>query len=271
MLYQVYWYHLASHTSPHKEGYVGVTKQNDVRRRCHLNGKRGSAKILHKAFKKYGVDCVIQSILHTVDSKEEAYELEMAYRPYPSIGWNLAIGGGMPPDTTGRKDSVEVCAKRAESVRKAKANKSYPSIFKGMTDRHDALRRASIGEQHRGKTISTAHRMAILEKLSYENHPHAEEVFIVHKDSPEHVHHFHCIKSAAETLGIPYNTLRSVAQRTIRNNQSSEPSRTGWLCLTGQDAKEPIVAVTKSIELRRSRFIQMAREREANRKLKVPE
>lgn len=269
VLFQVYWYHLAQHTNPHTQGYIGVTKENNVRRRCHINGVSGGSKILCKAFKKYGSENVIQDILHTVDSSEEAYELEMAYRPHPRTGWNIAIGGGLPPDCTGRVDSPETRKKRAEAVKQAKAGKTYLSVFKGMTDRHDEKRRKAIGDQHRGKTLSDAHKRAISEKMSGGDSPKAKTLFIVHKDSPEKVYSFPCIRVAADHLGIPYNTLRSQAQRTLKHDRTSEPSRTGWICLSPQDAENPVDAVNLTIAKRSARFTKMAKDREDNRRLKV--
>lgn len=262
----VYWYHLADHTDPHSQGYVGVTCQNVIRRRCHIAGRVGSSKILNQAFKKYGEQNVLQDILHTVDTQAEAYELEMAYRPRPLTGWNIAIGGGLPPDTTGRKDPPEVRMKRAESVRRTKANGHYPNKFKGVTGRYSEEQKAAIGAHHRGKQISDAHRRAITEKNSGDSSPKAKEVFLVHRDTPAEVRRFACIKTAASSLGIPYNTLRSQAQRTLKNDQTSEPSRTGWICLSRQDAQDPVKAVSIAIATRQARMKNMTMEREANRK-----
>lgn len=262
----VYWYRLPTHTNPHLEGYVGVTVQSQIRHRCHKNGISGGSKILSQAFRKYGEESIIKDVLHIVDSKEEAYELEHAYRPRPFTGWNLAIGGGLPPSNIGRKDSIDTRKKRADSVRAAKAGKSYPSQFKGMVGRFTDEQLQAIGAVHRGKTISKAHRLAITEKISGENNAKAKEVFLAHVDVPQKVHHYACIKSAATALNIPYNTLRSVVQRTLKLNRTSEPSRTGWVCLSRQDAQNSVNAIALSISTRNARFRQMAQEREANRK-----
>jgi group I intron endonuclease len=266
--YMVYWYHLSTHTDPYSQGYIGVTKQNSVRRRCHINGVSGGSRILCNAFKKYGIDNIIQDVLHTVQDKETAYLLEQQYRPTIEIGWNIAIGGGLPPDTTGRIDSQEIRDKRNASVRKAKAGKHYLSVFKGMTNRHSEESRKAIGDFHRGKVISESHKKAITEKMSGGNSPMAKEIHFVHKDFPDQVHTFPCIKTAADTLNIPYNALRSLAQRTLRNNKTSEPSRSGWICLASKDVNTPVDAVNTTIANRLDRFRKMINEREANRLLK---
>lgn len=265
----VYWYHLSAHKDPHKEGYVGVTTQSEIRHRCHKHGRSGGSRVLAKAFTKYGEENILRDVLHAVDSKEEAYELEMAYRPFPRTGWNLASGGGLPPDNTGRVVSTKTRMKMSESAKKAKAGKTYISPFKGVVGRYSDEQRQAIGIVHRGKTISEAHKKSASEKNSGDNSFHAKEVFLVHVGKPEKVHHFSCIKTAAIDLNIPYNTLRSQAQRTLRHDRTSEPSRTGWICLSRQDSQNSVAAVLLTIKSRTARFQKMTDEREASRKLKV--
>ena len=267
-VFYLYWYHLAEHTDPYSQGYVGVTCQPEVRQRCHKLGRRGGSQVLYKAFQKYGAENIQYEILASVDSAEQAYALEKTYRPSKRIGWNIAPGGGLPPDTTGRVDSPEVRMQRAESCKAFWEGKSRPSIFKGMSGRFTEEQRRVIGAAHKGKTISEAHRQAISEKNSGANSPKAKEICLVHMDNPGKVHSFPSIKIAAESLGIPYNTLRSQAQRTLKNNKSSEPSRSGWLCLTEEDAKNSVIAVQKSIEERSLRGLRIANERLERKKLK---
>lgn len=266
--YLVYWYHLAEHTDVYSQGYVGVTCQNDIRKRCHIAGRPGGSKILHRAYKKYGEENIIQDILYITDDKEYAYAIENILRPHPRIGWNIATGGGLPPDTTGRVDSPEVRAKRAKSVRRAKAGKSCPNKFKGMTGRYTEEQRKAIGDVHRGKTISEEHRQAISEKLSGGNSPKAKEIHLVHQDDLQTVHHFPCIRTAADTLGVNYNSLRAQAQRTLKYDKTSDPSRKGWICIAPTDVPHATEAASQAILRRKARIIKMVQEREANRKLK---
>lgn len=266
LLHHVYWYHLAGHTDPYSQGYIGVTCQPDIRERCHVNGRRGGSKVLHSAFKKYGTERIINDVLHTVEDAKQAYELEKQYRPIPRIGWNIAEGGGLPPDTTGRVDSPEVRAKRAKSVKEAWIGKQRTNKFKGTTGRYTEEQRKAIGDAHRGKTISEAHRQSAREKVSRDKSPLAKKVWLVHKDKPDLVHLFACIKAAAEALGITYNTLRSQAQRTLRDNKSSDPSRTGWICLSKEDAINPVSAVERVLSTRLARFARIVKDREEQRR-----
>lgn len=259
----VYWYRLATHTDPYTEGYVGVTNQPQIRHRSHVKGLKGCGKILHNAFKKYGAEAIQRMVLHTVP-KEEAYTLENHYRPQPNIGWNIAAGGGLPPDTTGRKDSQEVCQKRAESVRRTKAGKHYPSVFKGVKDRYTKEQRALIGSYHKGKTISDAHKKAITEKNSGANNPHAQRISLVHVDKLDEVLTFSCIRDAAEALNIGYNTLRSQAQRVLRNHSVSEPNRLGWICMHPTNSDNCKSVVHQMLAARKERFTNTPKARGAS-------
>lgn len=264
----VYWYHLSSHTDPFTQGYVGVTCQNDVRKRCHINGLKGGSSVLYKAFQKYGEENILQDVLQTVDDKKEAYELERVYRPSPKIGWNLAIGGGLPPDTTGRVDSVDVRKKRGESVRKARLETYFPNKFKGTTGRYTDEQREHLGTFHKGKTISDSHRKAISEKGSGSDNPKAKEIHLVHVDNPKSIQSYPCIKVASDALGLPYQALRSLAQRTWKANKSSEPSRSGWVCLTNDALPNPVETVDQVLAARSARFTKMINDRERNRREK---
>ncbi len=247
----VYWYHLEEHTDPFTQGYIGVTYDLRTRHLARINGYDKGCKTLIKAFKKYG-DKIQRTVLHTTH-KQCAYMLEEAYRPAKAIGWNIAIGGGLPPDTTGRKDSKEVCLKRAESVRKAKAGKYYPNPYKGVTGRYTPDQLEVIGKAHKGKSISEAHKQAIRDKLSGANSHNAKRINLVHIDDLTNVLTFDCVKEAADSLGIPYQALRGQAQRMTNKAETSCPNQLGWICVHENDLNDVSAAVKKRAVTRTSR------------------
>lgn len=92
--YKVYWIHLAEHTDPSTDGYIGVTKNTERRFSTHKwNAQRCNkvCKVLEKAINKYK-DKLIYSIL-MITNKTHAYFTEKSLRPSPKIGWNISIGG----------------------------------------------------------------------------------------------------------------------------------------------------------------------------------
>lgn len=86
----VYWIREKTHTNIYKEGYVGITKGTlEERIRSHKKNK-GSSIVAGKL--RTGRD-LKYSVVHEVDTLEEALELEALYRPTQNIGWNLQRGG----------------------------------------------------------------------------------------------------------------------------------------------------------------------------------
>lgn len=85
----VYWIREKDHTDIYSEGYVGITKKPlEERVREHKKNKRTSVV----SYKLRNKECVF-SVVHSVDSLEEALKLEAYYRPTKAIGWNLQKGG----------------------------------------------------------------------------------------------------------------------------------------------------------------------------------
>lgn len=96
----VYWLYDETCNDPWNSGYVGVT--SDPRMRFYR----------HKKSKRFPEDTQIKIIFE--GSEQECLEQEKNYRPAPFMGWNIADGGGMPPNLKGRKH-------RPESITKMKA------------------------------------------------------------------------------------------------------------------------------------------------------
>ena len=100
-MYHVYWLHLAGHTDILNEGYIGVSSQPNERLYEHRYERRTNRHLSH-AFDAYG-DQIIQTIL-LVGSKQYCLDVERGLRPTERIGWNIAIGGGIPPSRKGQKN-----------------------------------------------------------------------------------------------------------------------------------------------------------------------
>ncbi len=229
MIY-VYWLHLQNHTNPKEQGYIGISKQPIQRYRTHLKYKHAFSKGVRAAIEKYGFNQIKHSVLFEFPTLIEARKKELELRPNINIGWNLAKGGGITPDVTGRVHSDETKQKISNSNITTKAERGYiPNVFKGKTDRHSDEMKKHLGSFHKGKIISDAHKKAITEKMSGGKHPVAKSIRLYHVDNPNLIHEFDCIKNAANETGINYSTLRSMFRlKTI------EPNRKGWVILWSQ-------------------------------------
>lgn len=86
----VYWVREESHTDIYTEGYVGITKATLKRRLSEHRKNKGNSIVARKLRSSKSL---ISSVVHEVDTLEEALELEVHYRPDKNIGWNLQRGG----------------------------------------------------------------------------------------------------------------------------------------------------------------------------------
>jgi len=129
-MYYIYWIKRKSHNNVLTEGYVGFS--NNVERQFEEH-KSATSKV-GKAIKKYSDVEVIT--LYKFKSKQEALDKEKELRPEERIGWNIAIGGQVPPlitkeaaqkisQTLKRKKISPYCEKThsPESLEKAKLTK----------------------------------------------------------------------------------------------------------------------------------------------------
>lgn len=110
------------------KGYIGISKTPEARIDRHFAG-HGNV-VVQRAFDKYGELCF--SVI-TQGSEEEIKRLEKYLRPSPRIAWNIAEGGGLPPDMTGRDMPDEHKAKISEANKKwQRARKKEVWVCEGI-------------------------------------------------------------------------------------------------------------------------------------------
>lgn len=80
------------------QGYIGISQNPKERWAAHTRGKDNYP--VQKAISKYK-DRLSYNILACFDTIQEALWLEYTLRPLPRLGWNVAVGGGIPPDSSG--------------------------------------------------------------------------------------------------------------------------------------------------------------------------
>jgi hypothetical protein len=146
----VYWIREQQHTDIYTDGYVGITKKT-LKERVREHKKNKKTSIVSGKLKN-NADLVC-TVVHEVETLEEALSLERQYRPSQNIGWNLQKGGelGVEPEwylipenklkhsmktseATQRgiaaRDSKEARSERAKLNHKNNAD-SYKDIVKG--------------------------------------------------------------------------------------------------------------------------------------------
>jgi group I intron endonuclease len=98
--YNIYWIKRKHHSDIYSEGYVGISNNPKRRFLEHKNSKKSNSTVSN-AVNKYE-DIVLETLYENI-SLEDAKTKEMELRPCKGIGWNLAEGGGAPPNMKGIK------------------------------------------------------------------------------------------------------------------------------------------------------------------------
>ena len=121
-----YVYHIKLPGMTLDQGYIGVSQQPRERWANHKRGKEGFP--VQRAISKHRklVQFVIIAALPT---REEALWLEFTLRPQPNIGWNLAVGGSLPPDS--KAENNPNFGKTPSSETRKKMREARLGRFKG--------------------------------------------------------------------------------------------------------------------------------------------
>ena len=125
MAVSVYWIHHPEHTDMFTQGYIGITK--DIKKRFEEHKNRPSNAHLKHAIKKYGWDNLVKEIVLVAD-KAYCLMIEAKLRAKNKIGWNVIMGGGVPPSSLGMKFTRSEEYKQKQSI----AKKGKPSWNKGI-------------------------------------------------------------------------------------------------------------------------------------------
>lgn len=96
----LYWIRHKDHTDIFSQGYVGVSKNAETRFNQHYSNPVN--KHLGFAIKKYGWNNLIKQVI-LISDDNYCLNIEKKLRPKENIGWNITIGGGLPPSALGKK------------------------------------------------------------------------------------------------------------------------------------------------------------------------
>jgi len=95
----VYWIRSKDHTDMTSQGYIGVSKNSQLRFAQHFRSSENV--VLKRAIQKYGWDNLLKEVV-LIAKKDYCLDIERKLRPINNVGWNIAIGGGHPPITKGK-------------------------------------------------------------------------------------------------------------------------------------------------------------------------
>lgn len=138
-MHTIYWIKRKHYTDILTEGYVGYSTNPSKRFESH---KKAKTKVGHN-IRKYENE-IEYVIFQNFENVEEALRKEKELRPKKRIGWNLAVGGQIPPDN---KNNQEVKTKISNAIKKLGVNPycekthSKESIEKALATKKKANRK----------------------------------------------------------------------------------------------------------------------------------
>jgi predicted GIY-YIG superfamily endonuclease len=121
-IYSIYHIHVEPSLN---SGYIGITNNTKLRFSQHGWKRKNSNKHLSNALAKYK-DVIKFSVLAKDLDFEAASLMEEMLRPKPNMGWNIAIGGSIPPSPKGKERSQEYKV----NISKAKMGDKNPMFGK---------------------------------------------------------------------------------------------------------------------------------------------
>lgn len=189
--YSLYWIHYPDHTDPYCDGYVGITKNLDNRIKDH---KSTNPHIRNRINKGAVVDVLAENLTY-----EQACSMEFQYRQSENIGWNIAVGGNIPPARKGKKNSIRRGGELCTPAQK-KAHARHSKYMKGSMP-GNAKPVCMFGKEY----PSIAHASREL-NITYEQ-------YLYYMDNP----HFDNVESLKTHIDI--NKKKQIAQSRLMSDK----------------------------------------------------
>lgn len=117
-------YHISNESSLNT-GYIGITKNVNLRFSQHTWKRKKTNLHLKNALAKYGDAVKFLVIVDNLDFEAASF-IEELLRPKPNMGWNIAPGGNVPPNPSGKTRSIEY----RQNISKAKLGEKNPMFGK---------------------------------------------------------------------------------------------------------------------------------------------
>jgi hypothetical protein len=121
----LYWIRHQDHTDIFSQGYVGVS--NNVEKRWYDHKTYTENAHLKNAITKYGWDNLVKEVVLIADDGY-CLDIEAKLRPTDQLGWNIVMGGGMPPNALGKKFGPMSDETKAKVSAAKKGHRHTPEI-----------------------------------------------------------------------------------------------------------------------------------------------
>ena len=129
------------------KSYIGYTADPEARWKGHRHNQ--GSKLVFQAIKKYGVDNFKFKVI-TEDTLVNEQKYIDKYNTIAPYGYNINVGGGLPPNHKGKTYEQIYGSNWKEQVRKRMKTKKQNKKFGGVK-KHSAETKAKISEAVAGK------------------------------------------------------------------------------------------------------------------------
>lgn len=113
-MHYIYWIKKTGQTNVLTEGYVGYSNNPSRRFEEHKSAKT----VVGNNIRKYSNEIEVV-VLEGFSAEEDALQKEKQLRPRKNIGWNVAIGGQIPPDNS---NNIDVRKRISDTLKAQGAN-----------------------------------------------------------------------------------------------------------------------------------------------------
>ncbi len=153
-MYSVYHIHVDPSLS---SGYIGITKNAKLRFAQHGWNRKNTNNHLRNALAKYG-NTVKFSVLANELDYEAASLLEKMLRPTSNMGWNITMGGNIPPSPKGKERSEEYKL----NISKAKTGNKNPMFGKKIVFSEEHRKNLSVAGKGKASSLKGVKRPTVI-------------------------------------------------------------------------------------------------------------
>ena len=202
------------------KSYIGYTTNPQARWEGHRHNQ--GSKLVFQAIKKYGIDNFEFKVIaeDTIDNEQKYIDKYNTIAPH---GYNIAIGGSLPPRPWGSYIEMYGSNIKAKnfSTKQKQAGGYGPMVHSEKTKKKISKNngRGMLGKTHSTKTLKlmSAKRKGVHVGSKNGN---AKQFVITSPDGKTYTAHGN-LREMCETLGLNFATVR-------KSHELDRPMRSGW-------------------------------------------
>lgn len=261
-------YIVYKHTSPNGKVYIGITRQNALKRWSYGSGYQGN-EYFQNAIQKYGWENFTHEILFSNLSEQEAKEKEIKLIQYYDStnrdkGYNRSPGGDViAPESTEKAQKTRaargIAAQESERMKKVWADpvrrQEIIAKMQGKTRSTESKERYRVASLRRGKLSNEAkEKLSIIARTKIgEKSPRSKRVLKINPQTLEIEERYINARQAAFSVGTSINCIAAICRynATASNKRASH----GYFWCYEIDYSESLFSEYKGVDISQSGVI----------------